>query len=186
MGHHTFDPDGADRLNDAARRYRHLSRDELLGALALAGDEAVADLGSGTGFYTDDVAEHAGHVYAVDCQPAMHEHYRRKDIPANVSLVTGDVEAVPVADGAVDAVVTTMTYHEFAADGDAIAELHRVLAPGGRVVVADWSADGAGERGPPLAERFTADDAVAALRDGGFAVSQARSRPETFLVVAER
>ena len=56
MGFHTFDAEKAGRLEDAGRRYQSVSREELVGALDLTGAETVADLGSGTGFYTDDVA----------------------------------------------------------------------------------------------------------------------------------
>jgi hypothetical protein len=66
MGHHTFDADSAADLEAPERRYCVLSAEELRWALDCAPDDTVADLGSGTGFYTDDVAPHAGEVYAVD------------------------------------------------------------------------------------------------------------------------
>ncbi len=183
MGYHTFDATKADRLEDAASRYRFVSREELLGALAPDAGDVVADLGSGTGFYTDDVAPHVGTVHAVDVQPAMHEIYREKGVPANVELVTSDVADLPVADDALDGAFSTMTYHEFASDA-ALAELARVVRTDGRVVVADWSADGDGEHGPPTDERFAAEDAVAAFEAAGFGVERAATRPETFVVVA--
>jgi ubiquinone/menaquinone biosynthesis C-methylase UbiE len=183
MGHHTFDAGEAAKLEDAAARYRSVSRAELLWALGLTGTETVVDLGSGTGFYTDDVAPHAERVYAVDVQEAMHDHYRAKGVPANVGLVTSGIEDLPFDDGELDAAVSTMTYHEFATAG-ALAELTRVLASGGRLVVADWSADGTGESGPPLSERFTADEAATALGDAEFDVEFRATRPETFLLVA--
>lgn len=75
-----------------------------------------------------------------------------------------------------------MTYHEFASNR-ARSELARVLAPGGRLVIADWSADGTGEDGPPLKERFTTDEVTSVLRDVGFEIDFQATRPETFLVV---
>jgi ubiquinone/menaquinone biosynthesis C-methylase UbiE len=185
MGHHTFDAGKAATLEDAATRYRSVSREELLWGLDLTGTETVVDLGSGTGFYTDDIAPHAGRVYAVDIQDAMHDHYREKGVPANVDPVTSGIEDLPFDDGELDAAVSTMTYHEFAT-GDALAELARVLHSGGRLVVADWSADGTGEDGPPLDERFGEDAAATALDDAGFEVEFRATRPETFLIVATR
>jgi len=185
MGFHTFDAARADKLERPERRYRFLSAEELVGALDLDGDEAVADLGSGTGFYTDDVALHAGHVHAVDVQAAMHDYYREKGVPENVDLVASGVADLPFADGALDAAFSTMTYHEFAGD-DALAEVARVLAPGGRLVVADWAATGRGDAGPPLDERFDAATAAGALRDHGFGVDREAVRPETFLLEATR
>ena len=192
MGFHTFDPESADKLEDDAR-YRYLSREELVAALSLDADgsEAVADFGSGTGFYTDDVAPFAGEVRAVDLQEEMHELYREKGVPENVSLVTADVGDLPFGDGELDAAFSTMTFHEFAGSGGdgesgAEVEIARVLRDGGRFVVGDWSANGEGERGPPVAERYDRDEAVELLEAAGFEVVRADERPETFLLVAER
>ena len=183
MGFHTFDADGAEKLEDAEWRYRFLSAEELLWALSLGTEDAVADLGSGTGFYTDDAAPRADAVYAIDVQPAMHEFYEKKGVPANVELVTAGIDDLPFGDGSIDAAFSTMTFHEFASDA-ALAEVRRVLASIGRFVVADWSADGSGEHGPPLDERYDADEAANALRDHGFGIEREFTRPETFLLVA--
>jgi ubiquinone/menaquinone biosynthesis C-methylase UbiE len=182
MGFHTFPVERADALEDKSR-YRYCSREELVAALALDGDETLADLGSGTGFYTDDVAPFAGRVYAVDVQQAMHDHYAEKGAPANVEFVTASVGDLPFDDDELDAAFSTMTHHEYA-DASTLAELRRVLAPGARMVTVDWSARGAGESGPPTDERFSVDDATSALADAGFDVEHASERPETFLVVA--
>lgn len=184
-GHHTFPAENAERLEDAADRYRRLSAEELCWALDLPTAGTVLDVGSGTGFYVDDVAPRAGRVVGVDVQPAMHEYYRRKGAPENVRLVAGSGADVPLADESVEAAYATMTYHELPRAA-ALAELARVLVDGGRVALADWSADGEGESGPPLDERFTAADAVARLREAGFGVVHEATRPETFLVVGER
>ena len=182
MGHHTFDPARADRL-EGNDRYRHVSVEELLGALALADDETVLDVGSGTGFYTDDIAPAAGRVLAVDVQPAMHRLYREKGVPATVAPVTAAADPLPLADDSIDAAFSTMTYHEFATAG-ALTELARVLAPGGRLVVADWSGDGPGEAGPPVAERYTPAEVREHFSGTGLTLRRLDERPETFLFVA--
>lgn len=184
MGHHTFDATKAEKLEDAPNRYRYVSREELLWALALDGGETVADLGSGTGFYTDDVAPHADCVYAVDVQDEMHDYYRQKGVPENVDLVTADVSDLPFEDSRVDAAFSTMTYHEFASE-NGLDELARVIAPSGRFVVVDWAASGTGESGPPVDERYTADEVVDALRNYGFTDIFRAVRPETYLIVVE-
>ncbi|MCU4744553.1 class I SAM-dependent methyltransferase [Natronoglomus mannanivorans] len=183
MGFHTFDASRADKLERAGRRYRFLSAEELLWALSLSPEDTVADLGSGTGFFTDDVAPHADEVYAVDVQEEMHEHYREKGVPENVELVTSDVSDLPFDDEGVDAAFSTMTYHEFASD-EALAEIRRVLAPAGRLVIVDWAATGPGNDGPPVDERYSADEATDALRDAGFTIEHEAVRPETFLLIA--
>ncbi|WP_224269117.1 class I SAM-dependent methyltransferase [Haloprofundus salinisoli] len=182
MGFHTFDIDRADALEDESR-YRHLSAEELLAVLRPHPEMTVADLGSGTGFYTDDVAPHVGHLYAVDVQEAMHDIYREKGFPETVETVVADVASLPFDDGALDAAFSTMTYHEFAGEAS-LAELSRVLRPGGRFVVVDWTATGAGTAGPPTDERYSVGEAASALENAGFSVDRAESRTETFLCVA--
>ncbi|MFD1635240.1 class I SAM-dependent methyltransferase (plasmid) [Haloplanus ruber] len=182
MGYHTFDAAKAKKLEDAATRYRYISREELLWALDPTASETVADLGSGTGFYTDTVAPHVDQVYAVDIQEDMHDYYRKKGVPKNTELVTSGVDNLPFKSGELDKAVSTMTYHEFAS-AQALSELARALASDGRLVIGDWSADGTGEDGPPLEERFTTDEVTSALRDAGFEIDFRATRPETFLLV---
>ncbi|MCO8246326.1 MULTISPECIES: class I SAM-dependent methyltransferase [unclassified Haladaptatus] len=188
MGFHTFDPEKAAKLEDTGR-YRYVSREELLSYLDLADGETVADLGSGTGFYTDDVAsfgEGIGvSVYAVDVQDAMHEEYRAKGVPENVSLVTADVGDLPFDENELDAAFSTMTFHEFA-DEDALAEVARVLGSGGRLVVADWSGAGRGEDGPSVDERYDLEAATELVESAGFEVRYGKERAETFVFVARR
>lgn len=187
MGFHTFDPASAERLEDPTR-FRYCSREELVAALDASRDDSanlgrVADLGSGTGFYTREVAPFATHVDAVDVQSEMHDLFREQGVPGNVSLVTADVAELPFADGALDGAFSTMTFHEFATP-DALAEVARVLAADAPLVVADWSAAGRGEDGPPVDERYDAAEARKLLADAGFDVESAVDRPETLFVVA--
>ena len=182
MGFHTFDADRAPTLNDPAR-FERCSVEELFGALAVDERATVADLGSGTGLYTSRLAAGVGQVYAVDVQAVMHGHYREAGVPSNVELVAADIGNLPFADDALDGAVSTFTFHEFAS-ADALAECRRVLAPGTRLALVDWSAAGTGEGGPPTDERYDATDATRLLTDAGFAVPTSTERRDTFAVTA--
>lgn len=199
-GFHTFPVERADALEDPSR-YRYCSREELVSMLGLEDqdDPTVADLGSGTGFYTDDVAPFTGTCYAVDVQSAMHDAYRKKGLPENVDCVTSRIESLPFPDDHLDGAFSTMTYHEFADpaiqsfDGsldsfhdEALTELARVIRPGGRLVTVDWSADGQGEDGPSVDERFSMTDVYRGLESAGFEVTWKDNRPETVALVAIR
>ncbi|WP_254274257.1 class I SAM-dependent methyltransferase [Haloarcula marina] len=179
MGFHTFDPARADQLEDPSR-YEYVSVDELLALFDARPDDVVADLGSGTGFYTDHVAAAVETVYALDVQAEMHELYREKGMPENVVPVTGGVESMPIADS-LDAVVSTMTFHEFATP-EAMEAVADSLAPEGRVGFADWTADGTGSSGPPLSERYSAAEAVEMCEAVGIEVTRAEDRRETFVL----
>lgn len=170
-----------DYLEDAARRYRSCSAEELVDALALYGDDSVADRESETGFFMDDVAGHASRVYAVDVQPAMHDYYREKGITHCVEFATASVEAFPFADR-LDAACSTMTYPEFYSE-DALVAVAHALHGDGRLVPLDWSADGDGDSGPPLDERVDLATVWGHLERHGFIVDRADDRPETWVVV---
>ena len=184
MGFHTFDTGRAEDL-ESEDRYRWCSAEELRSQVAPDERARIADLGSGTGFYTDVIAPHAGRVYAVDLQSEMHARYKQKGVPETVSLVRASVEDLPFPDDSLDAAFSTMTYHEFSGDA-AIDELARVLRPGGRLVTVDWSANGQGAAGPPLDERHELGHPVAALQRAGFTVDHAVSRTETFVCRARQ
>ncbi|MFB6073630.1 MAG: class I SAM-dependent methyltransferase [Haloarculaceae archaeon] len=181
MEHHTFDPEGAERLADP-ERFAYCSVDELLALFDASPTDRVLDLGSGNGFYADEVAPYVGRLVGLDLQPAMLRRYRERGVPGNVDLVTGAGSALPFPDGAFDAAYSTMAFHEV--EDEALAELGRVLRSGGRLGVVDWSAAGEGTRGPPLAERYAAADARERLSAAGFSVTRAEDRRETFVVAA--
>lgn len=174
-----------DRLDDPTQ-YRYLSAEELRSLLDPGPDWVVADLGSGTGLFTDELAPVVGPLVAVDIRPAMHDHYRSKGLPANVVPLTADVGALPLADGVLDGAVSIRTFHHGVADG--LDEIARVLKPGGRLVVVDWSATGAGdrERGRHPEDYVDLATAQSRLLDAGFRIRTARERRETFVVVAAR
>lgn len=183
MGFHTFDPEMADRLDDDSR-YRFCSREALLGAIGVDTGGHLLDLGSGTGFYTADLAPFFDRVSAVDIQPEMHELFRENGVPANVELITTVSDELPLAESSVDAAVSTMTVHELPLE-PTLAELKRVLQPNSPVVAVDWSKSGRGESGPPRAERHAAATVRDAFRQAGFTVEQATERGETFLICAQ-
>lgn len=182
MGKHTFDADRARSLEEESR-YAYLSVDELLALFDPGPAALVADLGSGTGFYTRPVAEQVGRVVGLDLQPRMHAAFGEFGVPDNVERVTAAVESLPLERDSLDAAYSTMTYHEFAGE-QSLTELARVLAPGGRLAIADWSATGSGDRGPPLSERFDVRTIAADLETAGFTVDRVQDRRETLVVAA--
>lgn len=182
MGYHVFDPSNADRLEDP-ERFRFCSREELLQHLPREPDSYVLDVGSGSGFYTDELAPFLGHVVGLDLHHTMHTRHQDRGVADNVSLVTGDAASLPFPDERFDAAVSTMTFHESATERS-LVELHRTMCANAPVVIVDWSANGSGEAGPPTDERYDVIDACRMLVTAGFTIRIAAERTETFLVVA--
>ncbi|HEX8829618.1 MAG TPA: metalloregulator ArsR/SmtB family transcription factor [Longimicrobium sp.] len=114
-------------------------RTDLVGLLALVADEwTVGDLGCGTGRLAAALAPFVERVVAVDASAAMLEAARaRLGTAANVEVRAGELEALPVADGELDAAVASLVLHYLADPAAALAEAFRALRPGGRLVVVD-------------------------------------------------
>jgi SAM-dependent methyltransferase len=84
----------------------------------------------------------AGEVVGIDATPAMIAVARREAAGrANVRFAVGDVTALEFPDGAFDGAVTRFSLHHIPVPGRVVAELARVVRPGGSVVVADHVLD---------------------------------------------
>lgn len=102
---------------------------EALEPLRLTPDLTVLDLAAGTGKLTRPLVAGGARVIAVEPVAEM-----RAALPASVEALDGTAESIPLDDGSVDLVTVAQAFHWF--DGDAaLAEIHRVLAPGGRLAL---------------------------------------------------
>ncbi len=123
-----------DRVADPMTRWGA----NVLDRLPLSGDERVLDAGCGSGRVTELLAERLprGSVVALDGSPAMVEAARARlaGFGDRISYVVADLgRPIPLA-GAVDAILSTATFH-WVPDHDALfRNLFAVLRPGGRLV----------------------------------------------------
>lgn len=98
----------------------------------------VGDLGCGTGQVAGALAPFVARVIAVDRSGEMLQAARRRlrDFPA-VEVRRGELEALPIADGELDAATLLLVLHHLPDPAAALSEAHRALKPGGRLVIAD-------------------------------------------------
>lgn len=117
------------------------ARADLAGLLALLDDRwTVGDLGCGTGQVSASLAPFVRRVVAVDNSPAMLEAARGRLAGAeNVEVRQGDLEALPLDDGALDAAVVFLVLHYLDDPAAAVAEAARTLRPGGRLLLVDMT-----------------------------------------------
>ena len=116
-----------------------VSKDLLLAAALLPG-ERVLDVACGTGHVTRAAAERVGStgtVTGVDIAPDMIEVARSVPVPggANVDWQVSDAAALPIPDASVDVVLCQMGLMFMENRVAAVAEMRRVLAPSGRLVI---------------------------------------------------
>jgi SAM-dependent methyltransferase/predicted transcriptional regulator len=174
---------------EAAEHWDDL-RADLFGSAALLApllglldpDWTVGDLGAGTGTLTEIVAPFVRKVIAVDRSDEMLSAARlRLGNTANVEIRRGSLEMLPLGDGEVDVAVLSLVLHYVVEPGAVLAEAHRVLRPGGRLILLDTRSH---ERSAGYAEEmghvwtgFETDAIDAWLDDAGFTAGRLRPLP---------
>lgn len=115
----------------------------ILADLPLKPGMAVADVGSGTGLYTLDLARAVGPdgpVYAVDIIPHFLRHVGKQAARAglaNVTLVQAGADALNLAPGSVDLVFLCDVYHHLERPAATLAAIRAALRPGGALILID-------------------------------------------------
>jgi ArsR family transcriptional regulator len=170
-------------------------RDDLFGdrfhlaaiAALLQRDWVVGDLGCGTGQVSAALAPFVDRVIAVDASAAMLQAAKRRLSGLdNIDLRRGELEALPIDDGRLDAATLMLVLHHVPEPERALADVARVLKPGGPVLIVDmlphdreqyrqqmghaWLgfSDGrAGERSRTLCRNRTQPDAATKARRPG-------------------
>jgi ubiquinone/menaquinone biosynthesis C-methylase UbiE len=98
----------------------------------------IVDLGCGTAQLTDDLV-HAfpeAHVVGVDLSLDMLRAAQSRLGASAPPLLRANVYALPLATASVDLVTSSISYHWYAEPERALSEVHRVLAPGGKFLLA--------------------------------------------------
>jgi ArsR family transcriptional regulator len=173
LRHESFDRDGAgDERRQLVPGRSWAAWARALGLLLPPLD--VADLGCGEGYLTIETARWARRVIAVD---------RSKDVLAraralavrrkvrNIEWKRGALERVPLRDASVDLVLLSQSLHHAEKPAGVLAEAHRILRPGGRLLILDlrqhdqaWVKGALGDRW----QGFDDDALEGMIRQAGF------------------
>ena len=109
--------------------------DRVISECGIAADATVLDLGAGTGKLTRVLVTRFQRVVAVEPDDEMRAVL--EEVVPDADALAGEGEAIPLADGSVDSVFSGEAFHWFATR-DTVAEVERVLRPGG-VFVFLWN-----------------------------------------------
>lgn len=152
----------------------------------------VGDLGSGTGHYAlaaAPIVGEEGKVYAIDIQEdvvrALKGDARARGLH-NVEAVWGDFEkpgGTKLRDHSLDAVILSNTLFQIDRKKDAIAEIKRILRPGGRLLVVDWAGgyDGIGPHNEHVISEHVAEELF--ITSGFHKVKSFRGGPHHYSIV---
>jgi predicted methyltransferase len=128
-----------------ARREAYQRATDVLKALEVSRGDWVADLGAGGGYYSmrlSDVVGPTGKVFAEDVSENsirwLHQRVKVFDL-RNVEVVKGEADDPTLPADSFDAVLVVNSYHHFDQYRAMGEQILRILKPGGRVVIADYS-----------------------------------------------
>ncbi len=162
---------------------------EVIGALKLAPDAAVADIGAGTGYFAARFAHMLakGSVYAVDLEPDMVKYLgerAKKEGLANLTPVLG-VTGSPKIPAAVDLVILVDVYHHIGERERYFGALRESLKTDGRVAVIDFRMDAT--MGPGKAMRIAPERVKAEMTEAGYALTEEHAfLPQQYFLIFKR
>ncbi len=147
---------------------------EVIHSLNLAPNAKVADIGSGTGYFTVRLAHFVpqGRVYGVDIEPDMVKYLAdraKREGLKNITAVAGQPDD-PRLPEKVDLILMVDVYHHVANREQFLRKLRDYLKPGGRIAIIDFNQKS--PMGPPPAERIPASQVKSDLEKAGYALSK--------------
>jgi cyclopropane fatty-acyl-phospholipid synthase-like methyltransferase len=170
MHRHFSDAERWAQVFDDPARDKWQKPGEVVAALALAPDARVADIGSGTGYFSVRLARAVpeGTVYGADLEPDMVAYLNSRAAKEGLANLTSRVAAPddPRLPAPVDLVLVVDTYHHIGARPDYFARLRDALRPGGRVAIIDFKHDS--PTGPPPSARIAPAQVEAEMVQAGY------------------
>lgn len=127
---------------DLRSRFNARPRRQALASLILGPQDTLLDVGCGTGEAVREAAATVARAVGLDVSPAMIEQARERAAGlVNVEFVVGSSVRLPFASQSFSAVLCTAAFHHYPDPEQALGEMARVLAPGGRLALSDGTAD---------------------------------------------
>lgn len=114
-----------------------LWRAAMVRAVAPMAGERIIDVAAGTGTSSAALARSGARVVAVDFSPGMIAEGRKRH--KKIEFIEADAQKLPFGDDEFDAVTISFGLRNINDPKQALSEMYRVLKPGGRLVVCEFS-----------------------------------------------
>ena len=171
-GRRVFNPAYLEYL-DSPHRDRWQQPEAVLDALAIPEGAVAADIGAGSGYFSERLADRVGPdglVYATDVQDemiaALEARVTERGL-SNVRVVRAGYDDPTLPDACCDLVLFSSVYKEIDDRVDYMRKLAHGLKPGARVAILEFRPEARGF-GPPRAERIAAEAVERELRAAGY------------------
>jgi ubiquinone/menaquinone biosynthesis C-methylase UbiE len=136
----SFTVHSADGYEQLMGRWSRILAGQLIAFAGVADGERVLDVGCGTGSLTFALPQAArvSEVRAIDLSPVFVAAARRRNTDPRITIAQGDACAIPFPDDRFDRALALLVLHFVPGADQAIAEMRRVVRPGGVVAAAVW------------------------------------------------
>ena len=188
----TFHARDAAKLDDPSR-LAYLPPDEAAATIGLMPGMVIADIGTGTGYFSIPFARRIGplgRVFAVDLQREMLQLLDAKletiAERGGIELMEGTASETHLPDSSCDLAFLANIWHELDDRESVLAEAARILRSGGRIAILDWRLDVSGPPGPPAEHRVSHAEVESLLTRCRWTVEQSSTFGSySYIVVAK-
>jgi ubiquinone/menaquinone biosynthesis C-methylase UbiE len=150
--------------------------EEVIQALTIKPEEQIADLGSGSGYFTFRLADAvgpSGQVYAVDIDADMNAHLAKRLQEKgykNIEVMLAKPHDPGLPENGVDLIFSANTYHHLENRPSYFANARKYLRPNGRIAIIDFNGEGLLQQ---LSGHYTPSDVIQReLQEAGYALER--------------
>ena len=136
----TFNVHDASSYEQLMGRWSRKLAPSFIEFAGIAEGERILDVGCGTGSLTFELVKHLdlNEIQAIDFSPVFVEAAKRRNNDARVKIQQADATALPFPDGSFDRAMALLVLHFVPEAARAVAEMRRVVRPGGVVAAVVW------------------------------------------------
>lgn len=184
-----FDTQKLHHLNDP-ERLKDIPPDYILEKLNIRKLGILVDIGAGTGFFSIQFIRMPGveKVHALDISDEMIEYMQENIQPEHPEIIPRKISEaeINIENSTADIVIMINLHHEFHYSLKMLGEVYRILKPGRKTAIVDWSHKET-EHGPPLEIRYKTGQITEQLNQTSFTeINVFNDLPKHYLIIAEK